>query len=188
MTGMVMAALLALNATPSRAISEGSKPAPDAAMVAAHAAASGDVLLESLLTELDRSKAQLKMDQVQAPYYIEYRVSDLEEYGAEAAFGSLRENQHAHVRILGVVVRIGDYKRDSCFAQGIGGTNILPLDNDPLALRHQIWLSTDEAYKAAGEAYAEKLAALKQFSADPTPVDDFAKAPVLTALGPTVKL
>jgi len=28
-------------------------------------------LLEALLTELDRSKAQLKMDQVQAPYYIE---------------------------------------------------------------------------------------------------------------------
>src|SRR5947209_8842151 len=71
-------------------------PGSDAAMLAAHVAASGDVLLESLLTELDRSKAQLKMDQVQAPYYIEYRVSDLEESAAEAAFGSLRENQHAH--------------------------------------------------------------------------------------------
>jgi TldD protein len=188
-TFSVLVAVFCAAFFPSRAVAdESSTPGSDAAMVAAHAAASGDVLLESLLTELDRSKAQLKMDQVQAPYYIEYRVSDLEEYGAEAAFGSLRENQHAHVRILRVVVRIGDYKRDSYFAQGIGGTNILPLDNDPLALRHQIWLSTDEAYKAAGEAYAEKLAALKQFSADPTPVDDFAKAPVLTALGPTVKL
>jgi predicted Zn-dependent protease len=163
-------------------------PGSDAAMLAAHVAASGDVLLESLLTELDRSKAQLKMDQVQAPYYIEYRVSDLEESAAEAAFGSLRENQHAHVRVLRVVVRIGDYKRDSYFAQGLGGANILPLDNDPLALRHQIWLTTDEAYKAAGEAYAEKLAALKQFSTEALPVNDFAQAPIVTELGPTVQL
>ena len=107
-TGMVVAALLALNAAPSRAESARSIPAPDAAMVAAHAAAKGDGLLEALLTELDRSKAQLKMDQVQAPYYVEYRVNEVEDIGAEAAYGALRENQHVHVRVLRVVVRIGD--------------------------------------------------------------------------------
>jgi len=55
-----------------------------------------------LLTELERSKAQLKMDQVAAPYYIEYRVSDVEEFLAEAAFGALRENQKVHVRVMRV--------------------------------------------------------------------------------------
>lgn len=155
---------------------------------AAHAAANGDALLEALLTELDRSKAQLKMDQVQPPYYIEYRVNDVDEYAAEAAFGALRDRQRIHVRILRVVVRVGDYKQDSYFGQGMGETNILPLDDDPIALRHQIWLATDEAYKAAGEALTEKQAALKQFSAEEHPVDDFAKAQVVTAVGPTVKL
>ncbi len=188
MTGMVMAALLALNATPSRAISEGSKPAPDAAMVEAHAAAKGDGLLEALLTELDRSKAQLKMDQVQAPYYIEYRVNEVEDIGAEAAYGALRENQHIHVRVLRVVVRIGDYTQDSYFGRGQGESSILPLDNDPIALRHQIWLATDDAYKAAGQALAEKQAAMKQFSADPNPVDDFAKSPKMIAVEPTASL
>ncbi len=188
MTGMVMAALLALNATPSRAISEGSKPAPDAAMVEAHAAAKGDGLLEALLTELDRSKAQLKMDQVQAPYYIEYRVNEVEDISAEAAYGALRENQHIHVRVLRVVVRIGDYMQDSYFARGQGESSILPLDNDPIALRHQIWLATDDAYKAAGQALAEKQAAMKQFSADPNPVDDFAKSPKMIAVAPTASL
>jgi TldD protein len=188
MTGMVMAALLALNATPSRAISEGSKPAPDAAMVEAHAAAKGDGLLEALLTELDRSKAQLKMDQVQAPYYIEYRVNEVEDIGAEAAYGALRENQHIHVRVLRVVVRIGDYMQDSYFGRGQGESSILPLDNDPIALRHQIWLATDDAYKAAGQALAEKQAAMKQFSADPNPVDDFAKSPKMIAVEPTASL
>ncbi|PYU68321.1 MAG: peptidase U62 [Acidobacteria bacterium] len=186
--GMAIAALLTLKATPSRATSEGSKPAPDAAMVAAHAAAKGDGLLEALLTELDRSKAQLKMDQVQAPYYVEYRVNEVEDIGAEAAYGALRENQHVHVRVLRVVVRIGDYKQDSYFGRGQGESSILPLDNDPIALRHQIWLATDDAYKAAGQALAEKQAAMKQFSADPNPVDDFAKAPQMIAVEPTASL
>jgi TldD protein len=157
-------------------------------MAAAHDAAKGDGLLEALLTELDRSKAQLKMDQVQPPYYIEYRVDEVENIGLEAAFGALRENQHVHVRVLHVVIRIGDYKQDSYFSRGQGETNILPLDNDPIALRHQIWLATDGAYKAAGQALAEKQAALKQFSADPNPVDDFAKAPSIIAVEPTVSL
>jgi TldD protein len=188
LTGMAIAALLALNAAPSRAASERSIPAPDAAMVAAHAAAKGDGLLEALLTELDRSKAQLKMDQVQAPYYIEYRVNEVEDFGAEAAYGALRDNQHIHVRVLRVVVRIGDYKQDSYFGRGQGESSILPLDDDPIALRHQIWLATDDAYKAAGQALAEKQAAMKQFSADPNPVDDFAKAPQMIAVEPTVSL
>ena len=188
LTGMAITALLALNAAPSRAASERSIPAPDAAMVAAHAAAKGDGLLEALLTELDRSKAQLKMDQVQAPYYIEYRVNEVEDFGAEAAYGALRENQHIHVRVLRVVVRIGDYKQDSYFGRGQGESSILPLDDDPIALRHQIWLATDDAYKAAGQALAEKQAAMKQFSADPNPVDDFAKAPQMIAVEPTVSL
>jgi TldD protein len=187
-TGFAVAALLAANAAPSRAASGDSNAAPDAAMAAAHAAAKGDGLLDALLTELDRSKAQLKMDHVQSPYYIEYRVNEVEDFGAEAAFGALRENQHIHVRVLRVVVRIGDYKQDSNYGRGQGETSILPLDNDPIALRRQIWLATDGAYKAAGEALAEKQAALKQFSADPNPVDDFAKAPPVIAVEPTVTL
>jgi len=188
LTGILVAALLGWFALPARAESDAAKSSPDVAMVAAHAAAKGDGLLEALLTELDRSKAQLKMDQVQAPYYIEYRVSEVDDFGAEATFGALRESQHAHVRVLRVVVRIGDYKQDSFFGRGQGETNILPLDDDPIALRHQIWLTTDDAYKAAGEALAEKQAALKQFSADPNPVDDFAKAPPIIAVEPTVSL
>ncbi len=165
----------------SRAINE-------TAMAAATAAAKGDALLEALLTELTRSYTHLKMDQVQAPYYIEYRVNDVDDYSAEAAFGALVQSQRVHVRILRVVVRIGDYKQDSYFGQGVGETNILPLDNDAIALRHQIWSATDDAYKSAGQAYAEKQAAMKQFSADPSPVDDFAKVPVVIAVRPVTAL
>lgn len=163
--------------------------APNAsATAAAHAAAKGDPLLEALLTELDRSTATLKMDQVQRPYYLEYRVHDVEDFSTEAAFGALREDQRGHLRVLRVVVRLGDYKQDSFFNQGVGSASILTVDNDTVALRRQIWILTDQAYKTAADAYAEKLSALKQFSVDPNPVDDFAKAPLVTSVGDTVKL
>jgi hypothetical protein len=184
---LLLAALHALSASRSLAAPRNSNAA-DAAMAAARAAGKGDGLLEALLTELDRSKAQLKMDQVQSPYFIEYRVNEVTDFDAEAAFGALRESQHVHVRVLRVVVRIGDYKQDSYYGRGQGESTILPLDDDPIALRRQIWLATDQAYKAAGEALAEKQAALKQFSADSNPVDDFAKALSVIAVEPTVSL
>src|SRR5205085_4134049 len=93
-----------------------------------------------------------------------------------------------HYRVLRAVVRIGDYKQDSFYARGEGESTILPLDNDPIALRHQIWLATDDAYKAAGQALAEKQAELKRFTTDANPVDDFAKSPPLIAVEPTVSL
>jgi len=182
----LLAIAITLSVPSPRAVSSDSQPVPGPAMAAAHAAAKGDGLLEALLTELDRSKAQLKMDQVQPPYFIEYRVNEVDDFSAEAAFGAVRESQRGHYRVLRVVVRIGDYRQDSFYARGEGESTILPLDNDPIALRHQIWLATDDAYKAAGQALAEKQAELKRFSADSNPVDDFAKTPQLIAVDPTV--
>ena len=187
-SAFILALVFALGFPSPRAASSDSRPAADPAMAAAHAAAKGDGLLEALLIELDRSKAQLKMDQVQPPYFIEYRVNEVDDFSAEAAFGALRESQHGHYRVLRAVVRIGDYKQDSFYARGEGESTILPLDNDPIALRHQIWLATDDAYKAAGQALAEKQAELKRFSADTSPVDDFAKSAPLIAVEPTVSL
>src|SRR6516165_10647550 len=95
----------------------------DASLMAAYKAANGDVLLEALLTELSRSKAQLRMDQVKTPYYIEYRVNDVDDFNAEAAFGAVRESDRSHLRVLRVVVRVGDYKQDSFYGQGTGSAS-----------------------------------------------------------------
>jgi microcin-processing metallopeptidase PmbA/TldD-like protein len=186
----ILALAIALIAPSPRAASRAtdSKPSADPAMAAAHAAVKGDGLLEALLAELDRSKAQLKMDQVQPPYFVEYRVNEVDDFSGEAAFGALRESQHGHYRVLRAVVRIGNYKQDSFYARGEGESTILPLDNDPIALRRQIWLVTDSAYKDAGQALAEKQAELKRFSTDANPVDDFAKSAPLIAVDPTVSL
>ncbi len=49
-----------------------------------------DPVLRAMLAEMQRSKSQLKLADVQAPYYVDYRLTDLDQYMAEAAFGALR--------------------------------------------------------------------------------------------------
>jgi len=150
-------------------------------------AAFSDPILEAMRYELDRSKAQLKMENVPPPYYIEYRLSDLEQYQAEAAFGALRDEQRVHTRVIRVVVRVGDYKQDSYFGPGVGVSSFAPIDDDPVALRWQLWLATDTAYKAASEALAMKKATLRQYTAD-QPFDDFAHASAMESIEPLAKL
>jgi TldD protein len=150
-------------------------------------AASSDPVLQAMREELDRSKSHLKMDNVPAPYYIEYRLSDVEQYDAEAAFGALREEDRVHQRIVRVVVRVGDYKQDSYYGPGVGVATLGPIDDDATTLRWQLWSATDSAYKAASEALAMKRAALRQYTAD-QPFDDFAHAPPLESISPLVKL
>jgi len=144
---------------------------------------SDDVVLSAMRAELDRSKAQLKMEQVDAPYYIEYRIFDVDQYSADAAFGALRGGVRTRYRFLRVVVRIGDYKQDSYFGQGKGTIDFMPLDNDMLAMRRQLWLATDRAYKSAAESLTAKQAQLKQLTID-QPVDDFAHADPVQSVEP----
>ena len=149
--------------------------------------ANGDPVLQAMRTELERSKASLKLEGMAAPYYIDYRVTDMDAYAAEASFGALVSNVGAHLRFVRVVVRVGDYKQDSFFGQGEGSLEIMPVDNDLLTLRHAIWLATDKAYKAATEALSAKQAQLKQFTVD-QPVDDFAHAEPVVSIEPLAKL
>ncbi len=171
------------------ACSSSSCPPPAIAQKGAVAQAStdGDAVLSAMRAELERSKTQLKMEQVAAPYFIEYRVVDLDVYSAEAAFGALRTDLRSRMRFLRVVVRVGDYKQDSYFGLGEGSLDFMPLDNDMLALRHELWLATDRAYKAAAESLTAKQAQLKQLTVD-QPVDDFAHADAVRSIGPLATL
>jgi predicted Zn-dependent protease len=140
-----------------------------------------------MLEELQRSKAKLKLADVDAPYYIEYRISDVDEFKAETVFGELRLQNRSHGRLLRVVVRVGNYKQDSYIGMGEGMTNVAVVDDDLAALRNELWLNTDRAYKTASEALTQKQAALKQLNVE-IPVDDFAKAPASESVQPLARL
>jgi TldD protein len=156
-------------------------------LAAQNAAAADDPVLRAMLAEMQRSKNQLKLADVQAPYYVDYRLMDVDQYIAEAAFGALRTSLRTRVRMVRIVVRVGDYKQDSYYGQGEGVVDVGPLDDDETGLRHQLWLGTDRAYKAASEALTAKQAELKKYSVDQE-VDDFAHASPVQMVTPLDRL
>jgi predicted Zn-dependent protease len=146
-----------------------------------------DPILHGLRTEMARSKTQLRLENMAAPYFIDYRVVDVDDWEADAALGGVRSESHARVRFLLVQVRLGDYRQDSSSARGEGAMEIVPLDGDERAFRFQVWSATDKAYKQAVEALTDKQARLKQLTID-HPVDDFAHAEAVESLQPVVEL
>ena len=147
-----------------------------------------DPVLRAMLHEMERSKARLRMPDMPVPYYIDYRIVDVETQSAEAILGALRGEDHVHMRYLRVVVRVGDYKQDSFYQRGTGVNDSIPLGDDEMALRRALWLASDLAYKAATEALTAKQARLKQLSIEEQTVDDFARTEPVRFLGPLVHL
>jgi predicted Zn-dependent protease len=146
-----------------------------------------DPILRDLQIEMVRSKTQLRLENMSAPYFIDYRVVDIDAWDADAALGGIRSESHSRIRFLLVQVRLGDYTQDSSSAHGEGTVEVVPLDNDEHAFRFQIWSATDKAYKQAAEALTDKQARLKQLTVD-HPVDDFAHAEAVQSLQPVVEL
>lgn len=142
----------------------------------------GDPLLRAMLAELKRSQQKLQLGEFQRPYYIEYQLIEVRDVAADARLGALSRDQSSLGRFVHVVVRIGDYKHDSYFREGTGAVEIMPLDNDELALRRQLWLATDRAYKAALTGLTAKDAMLKNVVVERNLPDDFSREPAIDAV------
>jgi len=147
--------------------------APAAALLAAlpffgTAHAGEDELMQALREELARSIDELRMEELDRPYFIAYTVQDIDQRAAAASFGAQVPSAEGRRRQLGVEVRVGDadfdntnFRSRTSFNPRLGITAILPLTDNVVELRRQIWLATDRAYKTALEALAKKRAALQ---------------------------
>jgi predicted Zn-dependent protease len=142
-----------------------------------------DPVLKAMLTELDRNKDQLQLKGFAKPFFIQYRLEDIEDYQTRADFGASLGGGLRHQRVARVTVRVGDYKIDSSTSRGDGTVSFAALDNDPLALRAALWQASDEAYKAALAAYAQKQAQLKQVQTPPQQDDFSQETPVISLDG-----
>jgi predicted Zn-dependent protease len=150
----------------------------------ARADAEKDPVLKAMLAELDRSMSQLQLPGFSKPFFIQYRIEEVDEFETKAAYGASEGSTHSRERVARVTVRMGDYKTDSSNERGDGSLELAGMDDDPVALRSALWRATDEAYKAALAAYAQKQAALKQVQTPPQ-ADDFShEKPVVSLAGP----
>ncbi|MCZ6689115.1 MAG: metallopeptidase TldD-related protein [Planctomycetota bacterium] len=137
----------------------------------------GDILHKAMRDEMNRSMARLKMDDLESPYYLEYTVSDSSSESVSAAFGGLTWTGKRRWRRLATDLRVGDYTFDNTNFQGgrNRGSASLVIEDNYDAIRHSIWLATDQAYKAAVEVFASKQAVVKRQNLGELP-DDFTRA------------
>ena len=150
-----------------------------------------DVLLKALKDEMKRSMEQLQLKDMEKPYYIEYAVEDAETFVVKAVFGAIVESDHDRSRLLRVDLRVGSYDLDNSeFAGGrspysmIGGRpTLLVLEDDYVALRHDLWLATDGAYKQALEQLAAKRSFIKT-KVQPEEIPDFSREEAIKTIAP----
>ncbi len=128
------------------------------------ASPSSSVLVQAAEAELARA-TDLRLPDSPPPYLLSYELLDGQVASVEASFGALTSTDQGPYRVLRVEVRVGDYALDNgnfegSFGERSGTTQrLLPDEDDVLALRREIWLATDEAYKGATEQLSGKLAA-----------------------------
>ena len=130
------------------------------------AAANDDVLMQAMRDELARTMDELRMEGMDEPYFVAYTIRDNAQVSAGASFGALLPSSKSRTRWLGVELRVGDASFDNTNFQGMGffgggGSANLPLTDDVVEIRRQIWLATDDAYKNALKQIAAKRAALQ---------------------------
>jgi hypothetical protein len=146
-------------------------------------------ILSAMGDEMARSMAGLKMKDEPSPYYIEYEIDDIFSMRAVARLGGIVDDVSDHSRTLRVQVRVGDYTFDSSRfvtqdrgGAGAGASATVPLDDDYQAIRREIWLATDTAYKRAVNVFAKKKATFQNRTATDQIPDFSRETPVQTVL------
>lgn len=128
--------------------------------------------------------AQLQLPGFAKPFFIQYRIEDVDDYQARGEFGASTGDSRSHQRVARITVRVGDYKTDSSGGRGDGALQLTSLEDDPIAVRSALWSATDQVYKTALAAYAQKQAELKQVQTPPQ-ADDFSReTPVISLSEP----
>ena len=148
------------------------------------AANESDTVLKAMQDELQRSISKLVIQGQEKPYFIEYEAMDVKSFTATAAFGGLMYAQRNHGRAMMVDVRVGGYDFDN---EPMGYPVSVAIEDDYNALRHELWLATDAAYRGAVEQIARKRAFLKN-RVDEEKIPDFSKEDATVLLLPSQTL
>jgi predicted Zn-dependent protease len=163
----------------------------------AQVAADNDHTLQAMRDEMARAKSRLelqipKLDKPVRPYYIEYRLLDLDIREVVAEYGALVTSAHNRSRVMNVSARVGDYKLDSSnfisdegFRGFIGPSGTVGIDRDYDSLRQDLWIATDQAFKEAVETYSRKQAYLSSLARQ-SDIDDFSRIQPVQHIEPLV--
>ncbi len=123
-----------------------------------------DTLMRAVEDELSRTMTRLRMGELPRPYFTAYTVHDTHRFELVASFGALKDSGGFHQRSAKIDLRVGSRNFDNAHYVGPDHWNYPPesrslvLDDDYDALRHDLWLLSDGAFKRALERLSQKLA------------------------------
>ena len=128
--------------------------------------ARSEMFFKVLGDEIQRNMSQLVMEKLERPYFISYTIDDVQQLEITASLGQLLRSQLERSRYLTTDLRVGNYQLDnSNFVSGFSGMGpdfaALPVDDDYDAIRNDVYLATDQVYKAALESLSKKRAYLQ---------------------------
>jgi TldD protein len=159
---------------------------PASAKAPAADAKDDDQTLRAMHDEMERSRTRLQIATIEKPFFIEYRLLDLDVRTVTTSFGALLSSATTRNRFMTVGVRVGDHHLDSSnfiseegFRGFLGSAGEVGIDRDYHSLRQDLWLATDQAYKEAVTQMSLKQAFLRSLTKPPE-IDDFSQeAPVV---------
>ncbi len=119
-------------------------------------------VVDAVAMEMVRALSKLRIPRAPKPYFIGYKLTEVEVNDVNASLGSTTARKQRHFVNLEAHVRAGDYKFDnsnfvvsrSARTDGVSAIT-LSLEPSPKIARRAAWLVTDAAYK---EALAQLLA------------------------------
>ncbi len=156
-------------------------------------AADNDQTLRAMHDEMERNRLRLQLPGVEKPFYLEYRLLDLDVRTVTASFGDIVSSTTTRNRLMSVDARIGDYHLDSSnfiseegFQGVFGSTGEVGIDHDYNSLRQDLWLATDQAYKEAATQMSLKQAFLRSLTKPPE-IDDFSHQAAVEKIDPRVE-
>jgi TldD protein len=152
-----------------------------------------DQTLHAMHDEMQRARTRLQLPGVDKPFYIEYRLLDIDVRAVTSSFGALISSTTTRNRFMSIDVRVGDYHLDSSnfisedgFQGFLGTTGEVGIDRDYNSLRQDLWLSTDQAYKQAVTQMSLKQSFLRSLTKPPE-IDDFSQTTPLVKIDPRVE-
>jgi predicted Zn-dependent protease len=191
----VIAALILILTGPTTSAAPQPHPAATLAQPSQAAPADSDHTLVAMQDELDRARTRLELtipgtNEPARPYFIQYRVLDLDVHTIVAEFGALVSSTAGRNRIMSVDVRVGNDNLDSSnfitdegFSGFLGSTGTIGIDRDYDSLRQDLWLATDQAFKAAVENFSKKQAFMSRLAKAPS-IPDFSPADPTVSVEP----
>lgn len=131
-------------------------------------------IFSAMQDEINRSMSELKIDGLEKPYYVEYKIEISQPNTISSNLGAIVEINDTKTAKLDVQIRVGDYKFDNTnfFDIGLGffgssddeesfKNRRISIEPSYNSLRRQLWLASDAAYKREAEIYSKKVAALQ---------------------------